>query len=112
LASTPEGALKKEVVEKLLKRGVYCNPVPGGTYGLPGSPDHILCYKGRFIAMEGKTHRGRQRQAQKDRQEEILEAGGRYVVMRCWEDIEKILDEIDSQESVCCQRGGTETPDR
>lgn len=99
MARTPEGELKSEIVEKLLERGAYCNPVPGGTYGLPGSPDHILCYKGRFIGMEGKTHRGKQAQAQKDRQEEILKAGGIYVVMRRWEDIEKILDEIDSQET-------------
>ena len=96
--TTPEGALKKQLIKELESRGACCIPVPGGEYGLPGSPDYVVCYKGYFIGLEGKTYRGAQSEDQKLMQEDIQAAGGRYILSKHWNHVWEVLNEIDEKE--------------
>lgn len=47
-----------------------------------GVPDILVCYKGRFIALELKTKSGRVSELQKYEIERIRKAGGHAVVLR------------------------------
>jgi hypothetical protein len=51
---TPEGKVKAQV-KKILDSlsAYYIMPVTGG-YGRSGIPDFIICYQGRFLAIETK----------------------------------------------------------
>lgn len=60
--------------------------------GKPGTPDISVCFDGMFIGLEIKTTIGRQSTLQKKAQEQIEAAGGKYYIIRCLEDIWKILN--------------------
>jgi 5-methylcytosine-specific restriction endonuclease McrA len=58
-------------------------PTPHGTrinFGIPGSPDILGAYRGRFVGIEVKTKSGRQSDAQKNFQRAFAGAGGIYIV--------------------------------
>ena len=97
MAKSKEGAIKKEIKDMLLKRGASFFPIPGGSYGMQGAPDMVACYRSRFIAIEGKTPTGVQAEAQKDREEWVLDSEGRYVLGRSVPIVEAVLDEIDRE---------------
>lgn len=50
--------------------------------GVPGQPDIMGCYFGRFVGIEVKTDTGRQRPEQADWQAAIEAAGGCYILAR------------------------------
>ncbi len=55
--NTPEGKVKRRVVEVLKKHGVwYFFPANNG-YGVAGIPDIIACVKGQFLGIEVKADR-------------------------------------------------------
>jgi hypothetical protein len=55
--NTPEGKVKRRVVEVLKKHGVwYFFPANNG-YGVAGIPDIIVCVKGQFLGIEVKADR-------------------------------------------------------
>ena len=96
---TPESKLKRQLIrEVFVPRNVFWSRIDQGVSGKPGDPDMVICYKGRFIGIEAKTYDNGLRPMQKRRMEEILSAGGRFVVARCNKDIEDVLDEIDLEE--------------
>lgn len=97
MAKSKEGAIKKEIKDMLLKRGASFFPIPGGSYGMQGAPDMVACYRSRFIAIEGKTPTGTQAEAQKDREEWVLDSEGRYVLGRSVPIVEAVLNEIDRE---------------
>lgn len=98
MTQSPEGRLKKKIKEYLKQRGAAFFPIPGGAYGMEGAPDYVVCYKGRFVAVEGKTYSGTQSEVQKGREAWILEAGGIYVLARNVDSVREALDEIDKEE--------------
>ena len=51
-------------------------------FGVPGCPDIIGSYHGRFVGIEVKTRTGRQSQAQKAFELALTKAGGIYIVAR------------------------------
>lgn len=98
MAGQGESAMKSAVKDALKARGAYWVAVPEGSFAKPGDPDLVVCYKGRFIGMEGKTPTGRLRDVQKLRRDQIAAAGGIYAVVRSVEEAMKVLDEIDGEE--------------
>ena len=93
---TPETRLKKDLKALLNERGAFWSAIAGGTYAKPGDPDIIACYKGYFIAIEGKTYEGSQSEWQKLRQCQVKKAGGIYAVIRSVDGLRKLLDFLDS----------------
>ena len=57
-----------------------------------GSPDIILCYKGIFIGLEIKTKIGKQSEYQKQAELDIKKCGGKYFIIRCLEDVVKLME--------------------
>lgn len=89
---TPEGALKKAIKEYLRTVGAFWSMIPGGSYAKTGDPDMVVCYKGRYIAVEAKVDTP-QSNWQKMRQVEIERAGGRYLLVHS---VDEVRDEIEA----------------
>lgn len=106
-----ESAIQRAILDNLTWRGILCwrsqaIPVPirrgRAILGLRrvdpqliGMPDIMMLHLGRFVGIEVKSLRGRQRLEQTDWQAKIQRAGGRYILARSWDDVEKYLkDEI------------------
>ena len=64
----------------------------GGQYGTAGIPDIIVCYKGRFIALEAKVGRNKPTRLQAATIEQIRRAGGVAAVVRSVEEVEEIME--------------------
>jgi Holliday junction resolvase len=78
---TPEGKVKAKVVKALKAMGAYfCMPVTGG-FGASGVPDILVCYQGRFIAIECKAGKGKVTALQQSNLESIEKAGGIALVI-------------------------------
>jgi hypothetical protein len=74
---TPEGEVKKQLKELLdtYEKLYIFNPVPSG-YG-KSSLDTLLCYRGKFIAIEAKAPGKEPTPRQRFTTREILAAGGK-----------------------------------
>ena len=55
MAMTPEGKVKKKVVEQLKQLGCYYFFPATGGYGKSGVPGIVGCYKGKFFGIECKA---------------------------------------------------------
>ena len=55
MAMTPEGKVKKKVVEQLKQLGCYYFFPATGGYGKSGVPDIVGCYEGKFFGIECKA---------------------------------------------------------
>ena len=92
---TPESDMKKEVKAYLKSKGAYVVPVANGAYAKMGDPDMVVCYKGIFIAIEGKTYEGRQSDWQKLRMEQVQKAGGIYAIIHSVDGARQLIEELD-----------------
>ena len=59
-----------------------------------GIPDIIVCYKGRFIAFEVKTTKGKATELQKLNLRQIEDAGGKAYVVRSVEEVKECLAKL------------------
>lgn len=60
-----------------------------------GFPDLILLkpsISGHFLAIELKTDKGRQTESQQEMEKAVVAAGGRYAVVRSFDDFHNIVD--------------------
>jgi len=90
-----ESKLKKEIREYVKSRGAFWSTVTGGVSSKPGDPDLILCYKGRYVALEVKQGRKKAEALQAHRLQQIHDAGGMAAVVRSIIDVELVLDAVD-----------------
>ena len=104
----PEKDIQKSVLDYLEKRGVMAwrnnsgataglRPESGKhffiRYGTPGSPDIIAVIEGYFVGIECKASGGKQRPDQKAFEENLLAAGGIYLLVTSFDEaIEAIED--------------------
>ena len=78
---TPEGKVKAKVTKALKAMGAYyCFPVTGG-FGASGVPDILICYRGRFIAIECKAGKNKPTPLQEAEMQKIRESGGMTYVI-------------------------------
>lgn len=61
------------------------------TTGRRGCPDITLCYNGAYIGIEVKTETGIQSQSQKEAESQIVNAWGKYYLVRSLEEVKEIL---------------------
>jgi hypothetical protein len=62
--------------------GGFSIPIPGGAYGVPGSPDRIVFYKGNAFATEFKAPGKKLGPKQEEIRERIEATGCKYLVIR------------------------------
>jgi hypothetical protein len=67
----------------------------GGAYSGRGLSDLIACYRGRFLALEIKSARGRVRPEQQTYLENVQRAGGIAAIIRTPEEVADLLMSID-----------------
>ena len=78
---TPEGKVKRKVLDILTANGAYYTmPVTGG-YGRSGVPDIIACLHGRFLAIECKAGNNKPTALQEKALADIQKAGGSAMVV-------------------------------
>lgn len=92
-----ESDVKKAIKKLITARGGFWSDITGGPYSKPGDPDIVVCYREKYIGLEGKYFNGRPSQAQKDRKMQIEAAGGRFLFPTSTVSVEKLLDEIDRE---------------
>ncbi len=63
----------------------------GGMYGVAGIPDIIICYKGRFVAMEAKVGKNKPTILQEKIIKEIKQAGGIAEIVRSVDDAKRVM---------------------
>ncbi len=68
----------------------------GGQYGTAGIPDIIVCYKGRFVALEAKVGVNMPTKLQAATIDKIRQAGGTAAVVYSIEDVKAVLSEMEA----------------
>lgn len=89
-----ESELDKKITRLVRGRGGWISKIHGNEF-VQGIPDHLICYRGRFVAIESKSPEGTTRPLQKIHIRSINKAGGRAVSTRSIKVVEDILNEID-----------------
>lgn len=89
-----EREFQSKVIKYLRGKGAYVLNVAGGSQVPKGTPDLLVCYKGRFLALELKTDTGRTTALQKEKICEIRKADGYSRVLRPseWENFKEELE--------------------
>ena len=72
----------------------------GGQYGTAGIPDIIVCYRGRFVALEAKVGKNKPTKLQAATIEAIRKAGGIAAVVYSVDEVRTILSEMEAQDEV------------
>lgn len=68
----------------------------GGMYGYSGLPDIICCYKGKFLAFEVKTPKGKLSKLQEITIQKIKDANGNAYKVTCLGEVKQILRHLDT----------------
>lgn len=63
-------------------------------YGTAGIPDIICCYRGKFMAFEVKTEKGKTTALQNSVINKIQKCSGKAVVVRSVNDVKALLEEM------------------
>ncbi|MFZ8974102.1 MAG: hypothetical protein ACO2ZD_08400 [Pseudomonadales bacterium] len=81
MAMTPEGKVKKKVVDILKAAGAYYFFPATGGFGRSGVPDIFVCFKGRFMGIECKAGDNTPTALQQRELMRIIDAGGSAFVV-------------------------------
>jgi Holliday junction resolvase len=95
MARTPEGKVKDKIVKQLKVLGAYYFFPATGGYGKSGVPDIIICFRGKFIAIECKAGNNKCTTLQRMNLDAIKEAGGIAVVIN-EENVETVSNILSS----------------
>lgn len=94
----PEKQWENEIKKHLKKRGAwFLKYWGGGTYTRKGVPDLLVCYKGRFVAIEVKSDTGKISPEQRQEMAYIEGSGGIGIFSRPWhkDSLWAIFDALD-----------------
>lgn len=78
---TPEAKVKIKVKKTLTGIGAYYAMPATGGYGLSGTPDFLVCWRGQFVALECKANGNKPTALQEAAMQRIRDAGGRAFVI-------------------------------
>ena len=91
-----ENNFQTRVIKYIKQHGGYVLNVAGGTQIPRGTPDLIVCWRGRFLALELKTDIGSLEELQKEKIANIRESGGYAIRLREgeWESFKHELQDM------------------
>ena len=94
---------EKAIVNSIMRylktlEGCFAFKEHGGFYGTAGVPDIICSYKGRFIAFEVKTEKGRATELQEATIKKINKAGGTALIVRSVQDVKDAIRNLGVRE--------------
>ena len=90
-AKITEKSIMLEVSTRLSYAGWRVLRVPPSIYSSKGWCDVITVKKGTVLFLEFKSEKGKQSPDQKNFQQLIEDAGGNYVLVRSWSDMENVI---------------------
>lgn len=94
----PEAQLIKKAKAYINGKGGRCFKIHGGDpMQEVGIPDLLICYRGRFVGLEGKQPGASPSPKQKQVLDEIEKAGGYAVVFSTVEEVVALLAKIDRE---------------
>ena len=93
-----EAAIQAEILRYLRSLGTLCWVIKAAICNERGVPDLLCCYRGRFVAFEVKTGKGRISGPQRVQLDRIRTARGRAVVVRSRGDVQKIIKQLDQED--------------
>lgn len=83
----PERVICASIMRRARACGAFAEKLHGGQFQRAGLPDIIICYGGRFIAVEVKRPGRKATPLQQHVLDEIADAGGVAIVATCWDDV-------------------------
>lgn len=90
----PETRIQNSIIKYLKKRKALVWRI-SDNYLMAGFPDLLVCYRGKFIALEVKTDEGSPSKQQEMIIDYINQAEGVARIVRSVQDTRKILDEVN-----------------
>ncbi len=78
---TPEALVKAKIHRQLKEAGAYAVNYIGGQYATSGTPDILVCHRGRFVGIEAKAGRGKPTALQLFSLRKIHAAGGVALIL-------------------------------
>lgn len=66
-------------------------------YGTAGIPDIICCYRGKFMAFEVKTKKGKTTTLQNSVINKMQKCGGKAVVVRSVNEVKAVIEEVKQE---------------
>ncbi|MFX4242627.1 VRR-NUC domain-containing protein [Aliarcobacter butzleri] len=91
-----ESEIQKKIIQYLNTIGAYT--IKTISTNRNGCPDVICCLNGRFIALEVKTDKGIVSKLQEHNIKQIKNSGGIAEVVRSVDDVEKIVECLNSND--------------
>lgn len=97
-----ENTFQTRVKNYIEMNGGYALNIPGGTQIPKGTPDLIVCWRGRFLGLELKTKTGRLAELQAEKIANIRDAGGyaRRLGENEWETFKQNLRDMRPYDTV------------
>lgn len=90
-----EKSISEAIAKLCRKRGAYTFKVHGSVAMRRGLPDRVVCYRGRYVAVEEKQPNGRPTPLQEYELAQVIQADGIAIVATSPADVAAVLDEID-----------------
>ena len=89
-----EATLQRHIMDYLQQHGAYVFKVVGSPMQQRGTPDLLVCYKGRFLGLEVKLRGEQLKGLQLFEQQRIQQAGGVALRVESLNDVIKALEGI------------------
>lgn len=90
-----EKNIENKIKTYLKSIGAYCVKYHGNKFSQVGVADLLVCYKGRFLAIEIKNEIGKTSPLQEENILMVKRAGGISFVARSVEEVKEIIKDID-----------------
>jgi hypothetical protein len=90
-----EKNIENKIKTYLKSIGAYCVKYHGNKFSQVGVADLLVCYKGRFLAIEIKNEIGKTSPLQDANILMVKKAGGISFVARSVEEVKEIIKDID-----------------
>lgn len=93
-----EAALTRKIVKRMRERGAWAEKVHGGPHQARGIPDIVAVYRGHGMGLEVKVpgREGTLTNLQRAKLRHIRKAGGVSAMVTSVEEVDAIMDYIDS----------------
>ncbi|MDD4003431.1 MAG: VRR-NUC domain-containing protein [Clostridia bacterium] len=93
---------EKDLIKKIMQYlkavpELFCWKEHGGQFGTAGIPDIIICFKGKFIALEVKVGKNKPTILQEVTIRRILKAGGYALVVRSVEETKQVIQALSKE---------------
>ncbi len=92
-----ESKIQSKILKELKAAGIYAHK--NITTNKKGIPDILVCYRGKYVALEVKRPGGKPTELQLWNINEIRKSGGVAEIVYGWEDVVTVLNEVADEKT-------------